>query len=56
MLNKENAQLLERKVLERLDKLLPENERLSKSIMQFAVRASILTLQEYERMTEDQES
>lgn len=56
MLNSENAQILESKVLERLDKLLPDEESLAKAFSKFAVRATIITLQEYEQMTENQES
>lgn len=56
MLTSENAQLLESKVLERLDKLSPNEENLAKSFSKLAVRATIITLQEYERMAENQES
>lgn len=51
MLNAENAKSLEEAVHKRLG-LDSAPDKLTASIMQCAVRATIVTLQEYERMQE----
>jgi hypothetical protein len=49
MLNNENATELEKRVHERLN-LDGQPDKLSEMIMKIATRATIITLQEYERM------
>jgi len=62
MLTTENLQLIETKVLERLDKIISEGEQLdgikhlAKSISMVATKAAVMTLEEYEKLCENQES
>lgn len=55
LLTPPNAKLLEKNVLERLEKKFPDRT-LMKTISQHIVPAIIITLQEYERMAEGGES
>lgn len=56
MLNSENAKQLEANVLERLKKMFPEDESPARLIATISARTAIVTLQEYEKMCESQES
>ncbi len=55
-LTPENARLLESRTMERLSQTLPEGDSAAKLFSEIALRAAIMALQEYERMSEGQNS
>lgn len=55
MLDQEKAVQLSKKVNERLEKSFSD-DKLTTLIMKIAVRSTIITLQEYEKMMNDQQS
>lgn len=52
MLDEKNAKLLESKVMERLEKTLPDDS-LRKNLSKIIVHSTIITLQEYEKLNNE---
>ncbi len=50
MLDKDTAKILEKNVLKRINKMYPDDSSLSRTIAQISVQATIITLQEYEKL------
>lgn len=55
MLTPEKAKLLENQVMAIIANTIPENEKLAKTFASIATKVSIITLQEYEKLSENQE-
>ena len=55
MLTPEKAKLLEDRVMADIADVIPENEKLAKAFASIATKISIITLQEYEKLSENQE-
>jgi hypothetical protein len=54
-LDKDTAEILEKNVLKRINKMYPTDSSLARTIAQISVQAAIITLQEYEKLNSNKQ-